>query len=91
MNVLGRHYTGTFMEIVTTISHQAFLRRLESVRPTRGMKRAEQLADYQRQAGYLGIATSLSAMDRSPSKMERTSSRTSPGQLSEELMLNSSQ
>ncbi|XP_052320336.1 cilia- and flagella-associated protein 97 isoform X1 [Oncorhynchus keta] len=57
----------------------AFLRRLESVRPTRGMKRAEQLADYQRQAGYLGIATSLSAMDRSPSKMERSSSRTSPG------------
>ncbi|KAK6325051.1 cilia- and flagella-associated protein 97-like [Coregonus clupeaformis] len=43
------------------------------------MKRAEQLADYQRQAGYLGIATSLSAMDRSPSKMERPSSRTSPG------------
>ncbi|XP_033821683.1 cilia- and flagella-associated protein 97 [Periophthalmus magnuspinnatus] len=33
----------------------AFLKRLESVKPTPGMKRSEQLADYQRQAGYLGI------------------------------------
>ncbi|XP_029621774.1 cilia- and flagella-associated protein 97-like isoform X2 [Salmo trutta] len=55
----------------------AFLRRLESVRPTRGMKRA----DYQCQAGYLGIATALSAIDRSPSNMERTSSRKSPGKI----------
>ncbi|KAL1023465.1 hypothetical protein UPYG_G00041160 [Umbra pygmaea] len=57
----------------------AFLRRLESVKPTRGMKRAEQLADYQRQAGYLGTATPLSTMDRSPSKMERNSTRMSSG------------
>lgn len=33
----------------------AFLRRLEAVKPTAGMKRSEQLADYQRHAGYLGI------------------------------------
>lgn len=33
----------------------AFLRRLESVKPTPGIKRSEQLADYQRQVGYLGI------------------------------------
>ncbi|XP_062864937.1 cilia- and flagella-associated protein 97 isoform X2 [Trichomycterus rosablanca] len=33
----------------------AFLKRLESVKPTPGMTRSEQLADYQRQAGYLGI------------------------------------
>ncbi|XP_019899489.1 cilia- and flagella-associated protein 97 isoform X2 [Esox lucius] len=57
----------------------AFLRRLESVRPTRGMKRAEQLADYQRHAGYLGIATPLPAMDRSSSKMERNTTGMSPG------------
>ncbi|XP_021429296.1 cilia- and flagella-associated protein 97 [Oncorhynchus mykiss] len=51
------------------------------MRPTWGMKRAEQLADYQCQAGYLGIATALSAIDRSPSNMERTSSRTSAGKI----------
>lgn len=33
----------------------AFLRRLESVKPTPGIKRSEQLADYQRQVGYQGI------------------------------------
>uniref|UniRef100_A0A3Q4HBH5 Cilia- and flagella-associated protein 97 n=1 Tax=Neolamprologus brichardi TaxID=32507 RepID=A0A3Q4HBH5_NEOBR len=32
----------------------AFLKRLESVKPTPGLRRSEQLADYQRQAGYLG-------------------------------------
>lgn len=32
----------------------AFLRRLESVKPTPGIKRSEQLADYQRQVGYRG-------------------------------------
>ncbi|KAJ8001238.1 hypothetical protein DPEC_G00192260 [Dallia pectoralis] len=57
----------------------AFLRRLESARPTRGMKRAEQLADYQRQAGYLGTTTPFSATDRSASKMELNSTRMSPG------------
>ncbi|MCJ8749281.1 hypothetical protein PDJAM_G00174540 [Pangasius djambal] len=33
----------------------AFLKRLESVKATPGMTRLEQLTDYQRQAGYLGI------------------------------------
>ncbi|XP_037388514.1 cilia- and flagella-associated protein 97 isoform X1 [Pygocentrus nattereri] len=37
----------------------AFLKRLESVKPTPGMTRAEQLSDYQRQAGYLGIPNPL--------------------------------
>ncbi|XP_020499505.1 cilia- and flagella-associated protein 97 isoform X3 [Labrus bergylta] len=32
----------------------AFLKRLESVKPTPGLKRSEQLADYQRQIEYLG-------------------------------------
>lgn len=36
---------------------QAFLKRLEAVKPTPGMTRIEQLTDYQRQAGYLGIPT----------------------------------
>ncbi|KAI3353156.1 hypothetical protein L3Q82_019706, partial [Scortum barcoo] len=32
----------------------AFLKRLESVKPTPGLKRSQQLADYQRFTGYLG-------------------------------------
>uniref|UniRef100_A0A672GI82 Cilia- and flagella-associated protein 97 n=1 Tax=Salarias fasciatus TaxID=181472 RepID=A0A672GI82_SALFA len=32
----------------------AFLKRLESVKPTPGLRRSEQLADYQRHASYLG-------------------------------------
>ncbi|XP_008285012.1 cilia- and flagella-associated protein 97 isoform X2 [Stegastes partitus] len=32
----------------------AFLKRLESVKPTPGLRRSEQLSDYQRQVGYLG-------------------------------------
>ncbi|KAM9449857.1 uncharacterized protein Hap1MRO34_022326 [Clarias gariepinus] len=35
----------------------AIRKRLEAVRPTPGMTRIEQLTDYQRQAGYLGIPT----------------------------------
>lgn len=31
---------------------KAFLKRLEAVKPTTGMKRSEQLTDYQRQMGY---------------------------------------
>uniref|UniRef100_A0A8B9HL42 Cilia- and flagella-associated protein 97 n=1 Tax=Astyanax mexicanus TaxID=7994 RepID=A0A8B9HL42_ASTMX len=54
----------------------ALLKRLESVKPTRGMTRAEQLADYQRQAGYLGIPAPLS---RPPSgKGSRPCSSNSP-------------
>lgn len=33
----------------------AFLKKLESVKPTPGMRRSEQLADYQRHVGYLGM------------------------------------
>lgn len=33
----------------------AFLKRLESVKPTPGIRRLEQLADYQRHVGYLGM------------------------------------
>lgn len=36
------------------VGFQAFLKRLESVKPTPGMTRDEQLADYQRQCRYLG-------------------------------------
>ncbi|KAJ8383105.1 hypothetical protein SKAU_G00038830 [Synaphobranchus kaupii] len=55
--------------------NMAFLKRLESAKPTPGMKRAEQLSDYQRQARYLGAA--------SPSKLERSaSSRSSAGKTS---------
>ena len=32
---------------------QAFLKRLEAVKPTVGMKRSEQLMDYHRNMGYL--------------------------------------
>uniref|UniRef100_F6TSJ8 Cilia- and flagella-associated protein 97 n=1 Tax=Xenopus tropicalis TaxID=8364 RepID=F6TSJ8_XENTR len=39
--------------------NMALLKRLESVKPTVGMTRTEQLMDYQRQAGYLS-ATALS-------------------------------
>ncbi|KAK2817102.1 hypothetical protein Q5P01_025293 [Channa striata] len=46
----------------------AFLKRLESVKPTPGLRRSEQLADYQRQVGYLGGPTS--SISRSPSKKE---------------------
>ncbi|XP_069487609.1 cilia- and flagella-associated protein 97 [Ambystoma mexicanum] len=34
--------------------NMALLKRLESIKPTVGMKRSEQLMDYQRQVGYLG-------------------------------------
>ncbi|XP_067106109.1 cilia- and flagella-associated protein 97 [Osmerus mordax] len=53
----------------------AFLRRLETVKPSRGLRRTEHLADYQRQTRYLG-PTELPSLPQGPS---RTSSRTSPG------------
>lgn len=52
----------------------AFLKRLESVKPTPGLRRSEQLADYQRQAGYLG--GSSYPICRSTTKKDRSSSRT---------------
>ncbi|CAN9510353.1 unnamed protein product [Ophioblennius macclurei] len=51
----------------------AFLKRLQSVKPTPGIKRSEQLADYQRHAGYIGapsypICTSATGKQRSRSR-----------------------
>lgn len=56
----------------------AFLKRLESVKPTPGMTRDEQLADYQRQCRYLG--TYNTAIPPVKLKSSKTSERTSrPG------------
>uniref|UniRef100_A0A3P8TGN0 Cilia- and flagella-associated protein 97 n=1 Tax=Amphiprion percula TaxID=161767 RepID=A0A3P8TGN0_AMPPE len=52
----------------------AFLKRLESVKPTPGLKRSEQLADYQRQVGYLGAPSY--PICRSTAKKDRSSTRT---------------
>ncbi|KAK6494201.1 cilia- and flagella-associated protein 97-like [Huso huso] len=38
--------------------NMAFLKRLESVKPTLGLKRSEQLSDYQRQMKYMGSVPS---------------------------------
>uniref|UniRef100_UPI0037E96A31 cilia- and flagella-associated protein 97 isoform X2 n=1 Tax=Semicossyphus pulcher TaxID=241346 RepID=UPI0037E96A31 len=51
----------------------AFLKRLESVKPTPGLKRSQQLADYQRHIGYLGgpsypVCMSTTGTERSASK-----------------------
>ncbi|KAL7856355.1 hypothetical protein AOLI_G00199590 [Acnodon oligacanthus] len=54
----------------------AFLKRLESVKPTPGMTRSEQLSDYQRQAGYLGISNPL--MRPTSGRGSRPCSTTSP-------------
>ncbi|MED6275469.1 hypothetical protein CHARACLAT_026841, partial [Characodon lateralis] len=48
----------------------AFLKRLESVKPTPGLSRSKQLADHQRQAGYLSVPSYRSSGGRS----SRTSS-----------------
>ncbi|XP_029949552.1 cilia- and flagella-associated protein 97-like isoform X1 [Salarias fasciatus] len=53
----------------------AFLKRLESVKPTPGLRRSEQLADYQRHASYLGAP--LYPVCTSTSRKERPRSRTS--------------
>ncbi|XP_072262239.1 cilia- and flagella-associated protein 97 [Pyxicephalus adspersus] len=53
----------------------ALLKRLESVKPTVGMTRSEQLMDYQRQAGYLSsTATSPRPGKASVSRMSNASS-----------------
>ncbi|XP_026803404.3 cilia- and flagella-associated protein 97 isoform X2 [Pangasianodon hypophthalmus] len=54
----------------------AFLKRLESVKATPGMTRIEQLTDYQRQAGYLGIPTPL--VRPASGRTSRTCRSTSP-------------
>lgn len=38
---------------------KAFLKRLEAVKPTPGMRRNEQLLDYQRQMSYMGSSPSV--------------------------------
>jgi len=38
---------------------KAFLKRLEAVKPTPGMRRSEQLMDYQRQMSYLSSLPSV--------------------------------
>ncbi|XP_037830823.1 cilia- and flagella-associated protein 97 isoform X2 [Kryptolebias marmoratus] len=53
----------------------AFLKRLESVKSTPGLRRSEQLADYQRHVGYLGAPSY--PIYRSPVKKERCSRRPS--------------
>ncbi|XP_070781858.1 cilia- and flagella-associated protein 97 [Enoplosus armatus] len=55
----------------------AFLKRLESVKPTPGIKRSEQLADYQRQVGYLGAPSYPTCM--STTQKERSTSKTPTG------------
>lgn len=56
----------------------AFLKRLESVKPTPGMTRDEQLSDYQRQCRYLG--TPVTALSPVNLKSSKTSGKTSrPG------------
>ncbi|XP_026125248.1 cilia- and flagella-associated protein 97 isoform X2 [Carassius auratus] len=56
----------------------AFLKRLESVKPTPGLTRDEQLADYQRHCRYLG--TPVTALPPVKLKSSKTSGRTSrPG------------
>ncbi|XP_071360501.1 cilia- and flagella-associated protein 97 isoform X2 [Trachinotus anak] len=57
----------------------AFLKRLESVKPTPGLRRSEQMADYQRQAGYLG--TPSYPMCETTSKKKRPTSRTNSADL----------
>ncbi|KAJ8262200.1 hypothetical protein GJAV_G00163650 [Gymnothorax javanicus] len=54
----------------------AFLKRLEAVKPTPGMRRSEQLSDFQRQALYLGATAASSKLERSQA------SRTSAGKSS---------
>uniref|UniRef100_A0A671WGZ4 Cilia- and flagella-associated protein 97 n=1 Tax=Sparus aurata TaxID=8175 RepID=A0A671WGZ4_SPAAU len=54
----------------------AFLKRLESVKPTPGLKRAEQLADYQRQVGYQGAPSYPVSGSRPVSSAHHSSSST---------------
>ncbi|XP_041641356.1 cilia- and flagella-associated protein 97 isoform X2 [Cheilinus undulatus] len=55
----------------------AFLKRLESVKPTPGLRRSQQLADYQRQIAYLGGPSYPVFM--STTKKERSTSKTPSG------------
>ncbi|XP_077965184.1 cilia- and flagella-associated protein 97 isoform X2 [Gasterosteus aculeatus] len=55
----------------------AFLKRLESVKPTPGLKRAEQLMDYQQHATIMGAPSYPASM--STTKSDRSTSKTPPG------------
>lgn len=57
----------------------AFLKRLESVKPSKGITRDEQLADYQRQARYLCTPLPSSTIEHYQAKLEASLSRASPG------------
>ncbi|XP_023686496.1 cilia- and flagella-associated protein 97 isoform X2 [Paramormyrops kingsleyae] len=57
--------------------NMAFLKRLEAVKPTSGLRRVEQLADYQRHAGYLGDPTHSAAQSRPPSSRSSAGSSSS--------------
>ncbi|XP_042325927.1 cilia- and flagella-associated protein 97 [Sceloporus undulatus] len=65
----------------------AFLKRLEAVKPTVGMRRSEQLLDYQRQMSYLSAAPTprrgKSALSHhSPSRASRVSSHSASSTMS---------
>ncbi|KAM8880134.1 cilia- and flagella-associated protein 97 isoform 2-T2 [Spinachia spinachia] len=55
----------------------AFLKRLESVKPTPGLKRAEQLMDYQQHTGIVGAPSHPVCM--STTKLDRSTSKTPSG------------
>ncbi|XP_041944723.1 cilia- and flagella-associated protein 97 isoform X2 [Alosa sapidissima] len=57
----------------------AFLKRLESVKPSKGITRTEQLADYQRQARYLCTPLPTSTIEDFHSKLETSVSKSSQG------------
>ncbi|KAG5285723.1 hypothetical protein AALO_G00006690 [Alosa alosa] len=57
----------------------AFLKRLESVKPSKGITRTEQLADYQRQARYLCTPLPTSTIEDFHSKLETSLSKSSQG------------
>lgn len=52
MTISNRFLIITYQLPNLIYSFQAFLKRLQAAKPTPGLKRSEQLADYQRQAGY---------------------------------------
>ncbi|XP_062379428.1 cilia- and flagella-associated protein 97 isoform X2 [Sardina pilchardus] len=60
----------------------ALLKRLESVKPSKGITRTEQLADYQRQARYLCTPLPTSTIEDYHSKLETSLSKSSQGRSS---------
>ncbi|XP_054460787.1 cilia- and flagella-associated protein 97 isoform X2 [Anoplopoma fimbria] len=66
----------------------AFLKRLESVKPTPGLKRSEQMKDYQRHIGFVGAPSYPVCM--STTKSERSTSKTPSGPRPASSILHSS-